>query len=64
VDITIAEVSPIQELDDALQVSIAQPARDLRRDHPDLFELGVAEADYLRGASLESAHFRVSRRLR
>ena len=46
VDVAVTEVAPVQELHDAPQVSAVQPARDLRRGHPDLFELCVGEGEH------------------
>ena len=44
--VSIAEVATVQELHHALQIGVAQPARDLRRGHPDLRELGVGEGEH------------------
>ena len=43
--VSIAEVATVQELHHALQIGVAQPARDLRRGHLDLREMGVGEGD-------------------
>ena len=45
--VSIAEVATVQELHHALQIGVAQPARDLRRGHPDLRELGVGEGEHV-----------------
>ena len=45
VHVTVTEVAPVQQLDDASQIGVAQPARDLRRGHPNLLELRVGEGD-------------------
>src|SRR6516162_10200363 len=45
VNVAVAEVPTIQQLDDAPQVRITQPARELRRGHSDLRELMIGEPD-------------------
>jgi hypothetical protein len=45
VNVAVAEVAPIQQLDNALQVSVTHSPWDLRRHGADLFELGVGEGD-------------------
>jgi hypothetical protein len=44
--VTVTEIAPVQELHDALQISVAQAARNLRRGHPDLRELSVGEGEH------------------
>ena len=43
--VSIAEVATVQELHHALQIGVAQPARDLARHGGDLLELMIRERD-------------------
>ena len=45
VHVSVTEIPTVQQLDDTLQVSVAQSPRDLRRHGTDLFELGVGEGN-------------------